>query len=153
MEGTEGRDEPVRIIATLRCEDDCYRFAGHLATSAGLACALCNNVFSQVYEIDFSLRYTPGGNSPDPSASLPEERELPPEECDVEALDDQGRIDLMSFTRDQIYLALPLQPRCREDCRGLCSRCGNDLNHVTCACSSPAPDPRLAPLAELRNRF
>ncbi len=153
MEGTEGRHKPIRITAILRREDDRYGFAGHLATSVGLACALCNTVFRQVVELDFSLRYRPAGSTQLSTATLPEDHELTPGECDVEQLDDQGRIDLISFSRDQIYLALPLQPRCRENCRGLCSQCGTDLNTATCACAIRPPDPRLAALAELRKRF
>ena len=153
MEGTARRHEPIRITAILRREDDWYGFSGHLATSVGLACSLCNNLFRQVVEIDFSLRYRPAGSAQPPSATLPEDHELAPEERDMEELDDQGRIDLISFSRDQIYLALPLQPRCREDCNGLCSQCGIDLNTATCACAFRSPDPRLAALAEIRKRF
>ncbi len=107
----------------------------------------------QVVELDFSLRYRPAGSTQLSTDTLPEYHELTPGECDVEQLDDQGRIDLISFSRDQIYLALPLQPRCRENCRGLCSQCGTDLNTATCACAIRPPDPRLAALAELRKRF
>ena len=116
MEGTEGCYEPIRITAILCREDDCYGFAGHLATSVGLACALCNTVFRQVVELDFSLRYRPSGGAQSPSATLPEDHGLTPDECDMEELDDQGRIDLINFSQDQIYLALPLQPRCRLLC-------------------------------------
>ncbi len=36
--------------------------------------------------------------------------------------------DLEALLRDTLVEALPLQPLCREDCRGLCSQCGVDLN-------------------------
>lgn len=153
MAGTESCHEPVRIKAILRREADRYRFEGHLATQVGLSCALCNRVSDQVVEIDFSLVYCQPNTDCSPSGTLPEDHELTAEECDMEVLDPKGRLDLLSFSRDQIYLALPFQPRCREDCAGLCSQCGADLNDSTCACSFPSLDPRLAALAEIRNNF
>ena len=44
--------------------------------------------------------------------------------------------------------ALQAYPLCREDCLGLCPRCGADRNTEPCACA-PVPDPRWAALGEL----
>ena len=62
--------------------------------------------------------------------------------------DDQ--IDLNELLREQFYLALPMKPLCRDDCAGLCSQCGTNLNTGTCQCTSQWDDPRLAPLKELK---
>jgi uncharacterized protein len=59
-------------------------------------------------------------------------------------------IDLWPLVREQIILALPTQPLCREDCRGLCPHCGANLNATTCACPASSGDPRLAVLRGLR---
>ena len=61
--------------------------------------------------------------------------------------DDQ--IDLNELVREQFYLALPMKPLCREDCRGLCPQCGVNWNTGTCECGSGWEDPRLAPLKGL----
>ena len=37
-------------------------------------------------------------------------------------------LDLEPVVRDAIVLSLPLAPLCKDDCRGLCSQCGVDLN-------------------------
>ena len=50
--------------------------------------------------------------------------------------------------RDQVRLAL-----CRPDCRGLCPTCGVDRNRLECACRTEEPDPRLAPLLEIRRKL
>jgi uncharacterized protein len=42
-----------------------------------------------------------------------------------------------------------MKPLCREDCRGLCSECGTNLNSGACACAPAWEDPRLAPLKAL----
>lgn len=50
---------------------------------------------------------------------------------------------------EQIWLAFPLRPLCRPDCRGLCSQCGSDLNTETCQCKGESIDPRLEVLRGL----
>ena len=48
-----------------------------------------------------------------------------------------------------LLLALPTKHLCREDCRGLCPRCGKNLNEGLCGCREDKVDPRLAVLAQL----
>ena len=57
-------------------------------------------------------------------------------------------IDLEPMARDLIALELPTNPLCRPDCRGLCSRCGADLNDGPCACPEET-DPRWSALKDL----
>ena len=44
-------------------------------------------------------------------------------------------LDLLPMVRDAIHLAVPIAPRCRPDCRGLCPDCGVDLNKGQCRCA------------------
>ncbi|MGH2754619.1 MAG: YceD family protein [Actinomycetota bacterium] len=77
--------------------------------------------------------------------------EAPPEE---EAYEVTGlEIDLEPMLRDNIALALPLNPVCRDDCLGICARCGRDLNQGPCDCSDEELDPRWAELAALRDKL
>ena len=46
-------------------------------------------------------------------------------------------------------LALPTRPLCGEECRGLCPRCGANLNAGPCGCPASATGPRLAVLQTL----
>ena len=43
--------------------------------------------------------------------------------------------------REQFYLALPMKPLCRQDCKGLCPHCGTNLNTETCQCQVPVGGP------------
>lgn len=63
------------------------------------------------------------------------------------------RLDLSAWARDAIALGLPEKVLCRDGCAGLCPGCGVNLNERACTCSPPPPDPRLARLAELRDRL
>ncbi len=70
---------------------------------------------------------------------------------DLEVLEYMGpEIDLTQAVVDQVVLALPLQPRCSDACKGLCPRCGYDLNLGQCGCADDQGDPRLAALRSLK---
>lgn len=47
----------------------------------------------------------------------------------------------------------PFRILCREDCAGLCPRCGKDLNEGSCQCESDEIDPRLAPLKDILEKM
>src|SRR2546423_4659489 len=64
-----------------------------------------------------------------------------------------GRLDLSSWARDSLVLALPDKILCREDCAGLCPVCGKDLNREPHDHAEEEPDPRWAALAELRDKL
>ena len=59
------------------------------------------------------------------------------------------QVDLEPLARETVLLELPQAPLCRDDCLGLCARCGTDLNEGSCDCE-PEPDPRWAALDALR---
>ena len=58
-------------------------------------------------------------------------------------------IDLGELMRDEFYLALPMKPLCRPDCKGLCPMCGVNWNRETCTCKAEWTDPRLDSLKTL----
>ncbi len=59
-------------------------------------------------------------------------------------------IDLSAFIHEVIALLLPVQPLCREDCRGLCPHCGADRNAESCNCVEKNPASPFAALEVLR---
>jgi uncharacterized protein len=64
---------------------------------------------------------------------------------------EHGVLDVRAWARDALALSLPATLLCREDCAGLCSTCGADLNgEGTEHRHERAPDPRWAKLSEIR---
>ncbi len=59
-------------------------------------------------------------------------------------------IELDPLVEEQIALALPLYPVCREGCQGLCPVCGQNQNEKACGCDRRVPDPRWAGLEKFR---
>ena len=135
---------PVRLEFELHKDKDRFRVVGSAVTELELPCSRCLEPFRMPVNAVFDLRYHPASEMSDE-----EEREV--EEDDLETSyyrDDQ--IDLNELLREQFYLALPMKPLCREDCKGLCPQCGTNLNTGTCECHVGWEDPRLAALRELK---
>ncbi len=74
--------------------------------------------------------------------------QLEDEENDEIVLLEDGQVDLDELAETAFILAMDTKNLCSEDCRGLCARCGADLNLGPCTCR-PEVDPRLAALAQL----
>ncbi len=78
-----------------------------------------------------------------------EEMELQRGELDVEFLEGH-EIDVRRIIAEQVYLNVPIKPLCGKDCRGLCSRCGQDLNQGDCGHDEKPADPRWDALKTLK---
>ena len=59
------------------------------------------------------------------------------------------KLDLDEPTTEQLMMELPSKTLCREDCAGLCAKCGKNLNLGPCSCEKHEGDPRLALLKTL----
>jgi uncharacterized protein len=73
---------------------------------------------------------------------------------DEDKLDDyvvieDGFLDIDDMLLELLELDFPYKLLCKDDCLGLCSHCGKDLNEGPCNCSQKEIDPRLAPLQKL----
>ena len=59
-------------------------------------------------------------------------------------------IDVTELLRDELLAAQPMKNLCRADCKGLCPKCGKNLNEGSCACDTFITDPRLAALENFK---
>jgi uncharacterized protein len=57
-----------------------------------------------------------------------------------------GLLDITELVRDTLIAAQPIKNLCKPDCKGLCPKCGQNLNLGECNCHRESVDPRLAPL-------
>lgn len=118
---------------------------GRVACTARLSCARCLAEFDYPIEAALRLAYTRRS----PEAALPQDAaHLDPEEADLLSFSGD-ELDLAEGVQEQIVLALPIRALCREDCRGLCPRCGADRNRGPCACP---PETLAGPFAALGTR-
>lgn len=110
---------------------------GNLHARTPLECVRCLVPFDQEINarVDDLFVHPPGAAS-EPLLAIPE----------------NAILDLGPLLREYFLLDLPLQPVCRQDCRGLCPECGNNLNESTCRHPASEIDPRLAGLQSLLSR-
>lgn len=80
-------------------------------------------------------------------------------EEDVDDISDEELIVVSGYTLDltkpiisSILLSLPMKTVCDENCKGICPKCGKDLNKGQCNCEDDNVDPRLAKLKELMDK-
>lgn len=58
-------------------------------------------------------------------------------------------LDVDGLIRDELFVHMPEKVLCREDCRGICNRCGANLNYGDCGCDVTEPDPRMAVIRDI----
>jgi uncharacterized protein len=135
---------PVVLTATAAKDKGQVRLTGRAETTIELTCSRCLEGYAVPVDARFDLRYLPVTESP----AGGDEVEVAEEDINT-AFYREGRIDLAEMLHEQLYLALPMKPLCREDCRGLCPVCGANRNVTTCDCAPRWDDPRLAGLGAL----
>ena len=108
------------------------RLTGRVTAVLSAPCARC---LAPVRE-DFSV------NVDFPIATEPVESE------EETLVTESEKIDLQELALETIYTNLPLRLLCREDCKGLCPKCGVNWNEESCQCKKTEIDPRLAGLAD-----
>jgi len=64
-----------------------------------------------------------------------------------------SEVDISGMVEDYLLLSAPSQRLCREECAGLCLKCGADLNEVACECKSEEYNPKFEKLALLKGKF
>lgn len=73
------------------------------------------------------------------------------EESDSILLTPDMKLDLDEFVYSEVIVSLPMKHLCNEDCKGICPKCGKNLNEGKCGCPEKEIDPRLSALADLLN--
>jgi uncharacterized protein len=135
-------------------EDTSVFANGSIKGHVRVACGRCVGPVDVPFDEKINVTYLPKheleakdeGEKAKPEAE--EGVELDQEDLDLFPYDGDA-IDLEPLVREQVILAVPYAPLCREECAGLCPQCGADLNAGPCGCEKPV-DPRFAALKGLK---
>jgi uncharacterized protein len=136
--------EPLDVRATAELVDGQIRIYGNLHTRVELVCARCLDTVVEEISRDFDLLYRPMA-----TISSDQEVHLNLDDTEIGFFEGDG-LFLADVLAEQVNLSLPMKVICRSDCRGLCPHCGANLNNEECRCEKHSGDPRLAPLARLK---
>jgi len=135
---------PIRIHLRLSRSGRTVLVESRIQAEAEFSCDRCLERFPSVLG---SVSKTT--LKPKPQVSLGEEMELGRDDIETDFYEGD-EIDLTPLLQDQLLLTLPPKSVCREDCRGLCQRCGQNMNRGTCQCAKAEIDPRLEPLKKFQ---
>jgi uncharacterized protein len=116
---------------------------GKVQTKVPAECSRCLKVFDQPLTIELEEEFFP---TIDVNSGSALER---PDDPSSLFIDEHHILDLREAIRQNALLAIPMKPLCKEDCAGLCSQCGKDLNTKQCKCHKQEIDPRWAKLVNL----
>lgn len=137
---------PVKVVVDAQKDAQKVRLRGRVATKLECTCSRCLDPFEIPIDAAVDVLFLPA-----PKSTQEEEREIADDDLGVSFYEDET-INLVEVVREQCYLALPMKPLCREDCKGLCPICGVNRNREQCSCQAAWVDPRLEPLKKLRER-
>jgi len=140
----------VQGIVSLSCilqrkNSDRILLQGRMKATLLLHCDRCLQEYSRI--VDSTLNFICETNGS--GYGRMKEVGLTAQDLDIVQLE-EAVVDLQEVIRQQLYLNVPHRRLCKEDCRGICSICGTDMNFNPCRCSrKPANNP-FAVLAALR---
>lgn len=149
MEETDGVVElagPLTLEADIQRAGSRILLKGHLQGDVRIRCDRCLDTFDRHVDNRFQTFF-----------SLPKEdgtdEEIELEEEDLDVAFTQGEeLDVLGLIREQVLLEQPMKRLCSEACKGLCARCGKNLNEGPCGCTSRSGHPAFQQLETLKNK-
>lgn len=138
---------PVNVRLRLVPMGGLVEVAGHVATQVEMACGRCLKPSSIPVASAFELAYA--RELPEIEDESDEGYELTAEDLGL-VLYTGEEIDFADVVQEQVVLALPCHPLCDKECRGLCPRCGADLNEAKCHCEPQNFNIKFAALKNLK---
>jgi uncharacterized protein len=145
LEGTE----VDASASTIRAALDLFRTGHEVLVRGSLdgeltaVCSRCAGVARVALSSPIEVVFLPRG-----AEASAAERDDAADQPDVLHYDNE-EIDIAETLREELLLALPIAPLCTEACKGLCARCGKDLNEGPCDCPEEPKDDRWSALREV----
>lgn len=127
LEGLELRLlAPVVVSGQVQAtREDEFLWRGRLMTTIGGECRRCPSPVAQELAVEADVLFSADADAADDPSVYP-------------LAASATHLDLGEAVREELALAVPAFPLCRDDCAGLCPGCGADLNAGPCRCAAPA---------------
>ncbi len=140
---------PIECRGRLQFVPPGFLLRAELSYQQTLACIRCLKPVHVTSEGDFEVLLMVGADRAGASVGA-----IELEETDLNVLSVDGEeIETSPILIEQILLQVPMKPLCREDCRGICPRCGSDRNETPGCCSETGYDSNWSELQSLRDRL
>lgn len=134
----------VAVNATVVRSASSYTIEARVKGNFRAECHRCLAFFELPVDTTFTFVLNRGGESPPPDGL---------EEDDIVSIPVVGETtyDLYPRVREAVILEIPIKLLCREDCGGVCRKCGANLNEGECGCDPGIGDPRWGALKKFLN--
>jgi len=141
MEDFVGFDEKITVRGRVTKAEKTVSLTGWLTTRLILQCSRCLKDFALPLYLELAMQFLPASQAQKerPDESL---KNILMEGDDVHFYQGQSVL-LDDFIREEVILAVPIQPLCDSNCHGLCSLCGRDLNLGPCHCPRTEATPPM----------
>lgn len=116
--------------------------AGYVKLTAVIPCARCLSPVEQDFVLDIQRQV-------DMKLSAREREEILEESNFIEG----NSLDPEILVCNELLIQWPIRVLCKEDCKGICSRCGANLNIQDCGCDTTELDPRMAVISDIFSKF
>ena len=135
------KKEPVAV--TLVCTGERkISISCKTQVSLSVPCSRCLEEVEVPFVIDYEREFDFSDTDQEAKELLEEAEYIQEHQLDVEAL-----------IAEELALQFPMQTLCREDCKGICSVCGTNLNTGTCECDQQGKDPRMLAIQDIFKNF
>ena len=132
--------EAIRVEAKVEKTDKDYIIRIEVGTTAHLICDRCNESFNKKIAEKITVL-----------SSLKKYNWDNGENGEVKILHSHSQvISISQEVLDLLLLSIPQKVLCKQDCRGLCSKCGVNLNKINCQCQNNSTDPRWNKLKNIK---
>ncbi|WP_458861697.1 YceD family protein [Acidaminobacterium chupaoyuni] len=126
--------QPVRVTGSLENKADVFWLNAKVETMVSTVCARCAKPMEYEKNLEISLVIAQNDNG---------------DVSDDTYIVDSDTFELDEIIHEELILSMEMAVLCKPDCKGLCPKCGHDLNEGDCGCNRKEIDPRLAKLQEL----
>lgn len=133
------REKGKLILTVSNAGNRKVHLEGHWQGSLGIPCDRCLKEVAVPFRVEL-----------DETVDLSPERQ---EDGADDSYVEENSIDTDALINHEILIRFPMKTLCREDCKGICLKCGKDLNHGECGCDRVSLDLRMAAIQDIFKNF
>ena len=130
-------ERPLTLVLT-NLGNDKLLIEGEFAVKAQIPCDRCLTEVDVPIEVSFSKE-----------VDMKQSAEGRIDDLDETDFIDGYNLDTEKLVYGELLLNWPMKTLCRDDCKGICKKCGKNLNEGDCGCDTVELDPRMAVIAEI----
>lgn len=135
------RKEPVQLTVQNQ-GNSVVSFSGHVDVTVDIPCSRCLTSVPTRIEFDF-----------DHEIDFNKVKEEQLDDLDETSFVEESSLDVDKFVYNEILVHFPMKTLCSEDCKGLCMKCGKNLNEGECGCDRAPLDPRMSAIRDIFKNF